>query len=41
MRDSCENNQLAGMDQFLEFVDQTYPEILSQNAENWLARSAG
>lgn len=36
-RDSYGNDQLAGMDQFLEFVQQNHPEKISQKANRWMA----
>lgn len=36
-RDSYDNDQLAGMEQFLAFVEHRYPEKLSQTAKEWIA----
>lgn len=38
--DSYGNDQLAGMDQFLEFVQQNHPEKISMRASEWMARIA-
>jgi uncharacterized protein (TIGR02391 family) len=36
-RDSYDNDQIAGMEQFLAFVEKKYPEKLSQKAKGWIA----
>ena len=36
-RDSYDNDQLAGMEPFLAFVDHKHPEKLSQKAKDWIA----
>lgn len=39
-RDEYGNDQLAGMELFLEFVEQTHPELISQKTRDWLAERA-
>lgn len=39
--DSYGNNQLAGMREFLEFVEQQHPGKLSANAKQWMEERAG
>ena len=36
-RDSYGNDQLAGMLEFLEFIQQEYPHKISQKAAAWIA----
>jgi len=35
-KDSYGNDQSAGMQQFLEFVQKKYPDRISQKAKDWL-----
>ncbi|MHA4945694.1 TIGR02391 family protein [Micromonospora sp. SD19] len=37
-KDSFGNDQSAGMQQFLEFVQKEYPDTISQKAKDWLAQ---
>ncbi len=37
-KDSYGNDQSAGMQQFLEFVQKKYPDTISQKAKDWLTK---
>ncbi|MEK8106515.1 hypothetical protein NKG94_17115 [Micromonospora sp. M12] len=37
-KDSYGNDQSAGMQQFLEFVQKEYPDRFSQKAKDWLTK---
>lgn len=39
-RDKYDNDQLVGMEDFLKFVEQRHPELLSQKAQDWMAERA-